>query len=123
MKQRIITGTLLVAVLAPLLIVPACKPIYEVLMVVMGIGAMYELIHMFDKEKKIPMVMRIIAVAVMLILYASFVNFIDQRGDTLIVKLLDHIVINPKLHVRVVVHEHTLAHIRHQVHELLLAAL
>ena len=34
--------------------------------------------------------------------------------------ILGHIVINPKLHVRVVVHEHTLAHIRHQVHELLL---
>ncbi len=95
MKQRIITGTLLVAVLAPLLLVPACKPIYEVLMVVMGIGAMYELIHMYDKEKKIPLVMRIIAIVVMLILYASFVNYIPQCRDTLVVKVLQHIIINP----------------------------
>ena len=95
MKQRIITGILLVAILAPVLIVPECKPVYEVLMLVMGVGAMYELIHMFDKEKKIPLVMRIISIVVMLILYASFVNYIPQCKDSLVVKILGHIVINP----------------------------
>ena len=94
MKQRIITGTLLVLVILPLLIVPVLKPVYEVMMVVLGIGAMYELIHMFDKDKKIPIVMRILAVFLMLVLYASFVNYIPQCSDTVVVKFLKVVPVN-----------------------------
>ena len=94
MKQRIITGTLLVLVILPLLIVPVLKPVYEVMMVVLGIGAMYELIHMFDKDKKIPIVMRIFAVFLMLVLYASFVNYIPQCSDTVVVKFLKVVPVN-----------------------------
>ena len=94
MKQRIITGTIMVLIIAPLMIVQALKPVYDVMMVVLGIGAMYELIHMFDKDKKIPIVTRIFAVFLMLVLYASFVNYIPQCSDTVVVKFLKLVPVN-----------------------------
>lgn len=84
----------MVLLIAPLLIVPVLKPVYEVMMVVLGVGAMYELIHMFDKDKKIPIVMRFFAIFLMLVLYASFVNYIPQCSDSLVVKILKLIPVN-----------------------------
>ena len=52
MKQRIITGAVLAAIFIPLLIVSELFLIFQIMIMVLSIVASYELIRMYEKEKK-----------------------------------------------------------------------
>lgn len=54
MKQRIITGFVLFAIILPLLIVEDLFPIFQIVMLILCVVASKEMIGMYDKEKKIP---------------------------------------------------------------------
>ncbi len=80
--KRFLTATVIILILVPAFIVPALRPVLESIMIILAIGAMIELFNMYDKEKIIPLGMRIFAICLMLILYASILNYISDLNAT-----------------------------------------
>lgn len=52
MKQRIITGTILVLILTPIIIFPLFLEVFQVLMTIFTVVASYEMLRMYETEKK-----------------------------------------------------------------------
>ena len=85
MKQRIITGVLLFLILIPVVIFEPLFLVFQILMILMvGVGA-YEMINMYNKEKKfskIPMIATVIA-AILTYLSAVLAWSSDPIANTL----------------------------------------
>ena len=88
MKQRIITATVMILVLVPILILsiffePFVR-IMEVWLIAIAVGASLELLFMYDKKERIPLGIKITSVILTLLLYFnitySFYNFVCGYG-------------------------------------------
>lgn len=71
MKQRILTGVLIAAIFIPLLVVPSLFLLFQFFIMLLSIVASYELIRMFEKEKKYPWPVKIIIMGTSLVIYLS----------------------------------------------------
>lgn len=71
MKQRIITGTVLCLILIPLLLVKELFPLFQVTMLVLAVIASTEMIRLYEKEKKLPLCVKIIIVLGTALIYMS----------------------------------------------------
>lgn len=94
MKKRLITAAFLTIILVPAVVVPALYPLLQILLVLLAIGASLELLFMYDKEKHVPLGMKIVTVICTLALYASIVVSSPNTQGTLLYKVLNamHIV-------------------------------
>jgi len=80
--KRFITASILFIILIPAFIVPVLKPVLEVIFIMLAVVAMLELFKMFDTEKVIPLGMRIFAIVLMLILYASLLTSVTYKDES-----------------------------------------
>lgn len=71
MKQRIITGAIFFAVLVPLLVVDALLPVFEVVAGILACIGAWEMIRLFNHEKKTPAAVKIIVVLSTLFVFMS----------------------------------------------------
>lgn len=71
MKQRLITGIVLLAIFLPLLIVPELFTLFQILMVILCIVASYEMINLYEKEKKFPLIVKIFIMIASGLIYMS----------------------------------------------------
>lgn len=78
MKQRIITGTVLCLILLPLLLVPELFPLFQVVMLVLAIVAAFEMIRLYEKEKKFPTPIKIITIISSALIYMSCLSEWDN---------------------------------------------
>ena len=88
MKKRIITGLIMALILIPVVLVPQLLTLFEVIVLILGIVASFELLNMYEKEKKIHIVTKILVVLLTLILYSAIVSSFPQCYDTLVCKFL-----------------------------------
>ena len=51
MKKRIITGLIMALILIPVVLVPQLLTLFEVIVLILGIVASFELLNMYEKEK------------------------------------------------------------------------
>lgn len=79
MKKRIITGIIMLAILAPCILVPACLPVLEVVIIILTGVAEIELLNMYDKGKKIPLALKIVTIVLTLILEFSIVAYMSTQ--------------------------------------------
>ncbi len=85
MKQRTITAAVLLAIFLPLLIVEELFTLFQILMLVLVIIGAFEMIKMFEKEKKMSWIIKI-SIAICAVLaylsalaeYSSMVNLIQN---------------------------------------------
>lgn len=94
MKKRIITGIIMAIVLIPLVVIPALKAVFEVVLILMLGAASFELFNMYDKQKKLPLHIKIIGTLLTFLLYASILHSLPICSNTLIVRFLDLINLN-----------------------------
>lgn len=71
MKQRLITGIVLLAIFLPLLIVEELFVLFQILMVVLCIVASHEMIRLYEKEKSFPLYIKIIIMISSGLIYMS----------------------------------------------------
>lgn len=79
MKKRIITGIIMLAILAPCILIPACLPVLELVIILLSAVAEIELLNMYDKGKKIPVAMKAVAIILTLILEFSIVAYMASQ--------------------------------------------
>lgn len=79
MKKRIITGLIMAVVLIPAVLVPACLPVLEFLIAALSVVAEIELLNMYDKEKKIPIWLKVLTVLLTLGLSFSIFSFMQKQ--------------------------------------------
>lgn len=79
MKKRVITGLILAAILLPCVLVPACLPVLEFVIVLLIICAEFELLTMYDKDKKIPLWLKIVTTLLTLALSFSIFSFMSMQ--------------------------------------------
>lgn len=83
MKKRIITATLLFLILVPVVIVPALTYIFEFFVLLLMGVASFEVLNLFDKEKKVKIPVKIICLVLTFGLYASIINSLPNCTDTM----------------------------------------
>ncbi len=74
MKTRILTGTLLAAIFLPVLLVDKLFILFQIMMCALALFASVELINMYEKRHKFPLLVKIITVVLTLLLYLSFLT-------------------------------------------------
>lgn len=79
MKKRIITGLIMLSILAPCILMPACMPVLEVVIILLSAVAEIELLNMYDKGKKIPVAMKAVAIILTLLLEFSIVAYMASQ--------------------------------------------
>ena len=90
MKKRIITALILAFILLPAAIMPSLYEVFQILLIIFTIIGAVELLNMYDKEKKVTLPIKILAVLLTLVLYSAILNrFKEAAADTLIIMLLD----------------------------------
>ena len=94
MKKRIITAIILAVILIPSVLVPALLPVFEIILMLLTVIATIELLNMYDKEKKIPIPVKILTIVLTMMLYFSIVNSFDVCRNSLICQFLESIRIN-----------------------------
>ena len=80
MKKRIVTGIILFAVLAPCILIQACLPVLEIVITLLIAVAEIELLNMYDKDKKIPLPLKIVTVVLTIGLAYSILLFMSTQG-------------------------------------------
>ena len=76
MKQRIITGVVLLAILIPAIIVPALLRVFEVILGILAVTSTVEILNMYEKKNHYySTTVRILTVIFTLLLYFSIVNY------------------------------------------------
>ena len=75
MKRRIITGIILALILVPVIVVPALIRIFDVVVYVIAVAASFELVNMYDHEKKIHIAMKITDAFLAILLMMSIINY------------------------------------------------
>lgn len=97
MKKRIITASVLVLILVPVIFIDSQMMLYlfDSILILLALGAEWELLHMYDKEKKIKLPMKIVSMALMLVLFASIVNYFPNHcQDSFVISLLQALHLN-----------------------------
>lgn len=89
MKTRIITSILLCIILIPVVIVPQLVTVFEMLVILFTILASIEVLNMFDKQKKMPLGIKILSVIMTLALYSSIIDSFAICSNTLVVRVLN----------------------------------
>ncbi len=89
MKTRIITSILLCIILIPVVIVPQLVTVFEMLVILFTILASIEVLNMFDKQKKMPLGIKILSVIMTLALYSSIIDSFAICSNTLVVRILN----------------------------------
>lgn len=82
MKKRVITGLILAIILVPCVLIPACLPILEFVVVILITVAECELLNMYDKDKKIPIPIKIITIFLTFCLSFSIFSFMSLQEIT-----------------------------------------
>jgi phosphatidate cytidylyltransferase len=82
MKKRVITGLILAVILLPIVLVPACLPVLEFVVALLIIIAEFELLNMYDKDKKIPLWLKIVTAGLTLGLSFSIFSFMSMQEIT-----------------------------------------
>ncbi len=80
MKERTLTGIVLLAIFIPLLLVDELFFMFQILMIVLTVIASHEMLKMYDKEKPMPKVMKIITMACSLLLYLAVLVELDPNS-------------------------------------------
>lgn len=94
MKKRIITAIILAIILVPSILIPALLPVFEVILMLFTAIATVELLCMYDKEKKVPIPVKILTIVLTMMLYFSIVNSFDICKNSLICQFLQGIKVN-----------------------------
>lgn len=71
MKQRLITGIVLIAIFLPLLIIPELFLLFQFLMLILCITASYEMIRLYEKDKKFPKIVKVFIMIASALIYMS----------------------------------------------------
>lgn len=79
MKKRIVTGLVLAVILIPIVLLKECLPVLEFVMVFLGAVAEFELLFMYDKDKEIPLWLKILTVLMTLGLMFSIFSFMSTQ--------------------------------------------
>lgn len=82
MKERTLTGIILVAIFIPLLLVDELFILFQILMIVLTIIASNEMIRMYEKQKPIPLSMKLITIFCSLLLYLAVLAELDPHSIT-----------------------------------------
>lgn len=90
MKKRILTATLMALILLPVLFVPALLDIFEIVVVILLFVATFEILNMYDKEKKMKIGIKILCAVLTFGLFCSIVNNFVVCHDTLIYSIIDY---------------------------------
>ncbi|MCR5231544.1 MAG: phosphatidate cytidylyltransferase [Acholeplasmatales bacterium] len=80
MKKRVITGIIMLLILAPCVLVPACLPVLEFVIILLAVAAEMELLNMYDRDKKIPLAMKIVTVVLTLILAFAVLSYMSTQN-------------------------------------------
>ena len=80
MKQRLITTIAILIIFIPLLLVDSLFPLFQILMLVLTIIGTWEMLKMYDKEKTIPLTMKIITIICALVVYLAVLVELDPRS-------------------------------------------
>lgn len=80
MKQRLITTISILIIFIPLLLVDSLFPLFQILMLVLTIIGTWEMLKMYDKEKTIPLTMKIITIICALVMYLAVLVELDPRS-------------------------------------------
>ena len=91
MKNRIITALIMAFILVPVALVPQLIYVFEILVIVFAGVATFEIMNMYDKQKKMPIYIKILCLFLTILLYSSIINKFDVCSDTLIYRLMDWI--------------------------------
>ena len=81
MKRRIITGIVLAFILLPVVVIPELIRVFDLFIFVIAIAASFELVNMYDKEKKIHIAMKIINAFLTILLMMSIINYFHRYCD------------------------------------------
>lgn len=101
MKKRIITGCVMAVILLPLVFIPKCLPALEVVFIIFAGFALWELLHMYETRKEIPLFIKILCYFLMYLLFLSIVSSIPFCKGTLIYDAVEWIGL--KLNIPIVV--------------------
>jgi phosphatidate cytidylyltransferase len=82
MKKRVITGLILAVILLPIVLVPACLQVLEFVVALLIIIAEFELLNMYDKDKKTPLWLKIVTAGLTLGLSFSIFSFMSMQEIT-----------------------------------------
>lgn len=92
MKQRIITALIMGTILIPAIIIPALKPVLEVIVFILLLCACFEMLNMYDKKHKINIGIKLLSTFFTCLVYFAIVD--SYQGlyagvkDSLICRLL-----------------------------------
>lgn len=84
MKKRIITGLILAVILLPCVLIEACLPVLEFVIILLIAMAELELLNMYDRDKKIPIWLKVITVFLTLGLSFSIFSFMAMQKITFV---------------------------------------
>ncbi|MBR4496410.1 MAG: phosphatidate cytidylyltransferase [Acholeplasmatales bacterium] len=92
MKKRIITAIIMGTVLLPAIIIPALKPVLEIIVFILLLCACYEVLHMYDQKHHINRRIKIVSTFFTCLIYFAVVDsyqFISTTiSDSLICRFL-----------------------------------
>lgn len=91
MKTRIITGLLLAIIFLPVLFVKELFMVFQVLLIICSCAATNEIINMYQKQKKYPIIIRILLVVFSGILYLSVLAQWGPKEEQLPIKILQRV--------------------------------
>lgn len=91
MKNRIITALILAFILVPVALVPQLIYVFEILVICFAGIATFEILNMYDKQKKMPIYVKILCLFLTILLYSSIIYKFDICSETLIYKFIDWI--------------------------------
>ena len=74
MKKRFLTASLLFIILLPAILIPQLARVLDIFFMFAVIVGTIELLNMYDKEKRIPIPIKITVVVLMFGLYLSIIN-------------------------------------------------
>lgn len=80
MKERTITALVILVIFVPLLLVDALFPLFQLLMIVLAIIASFEMLKMYDKEKALPLSMKIVTAVCSLLLYLAVLVELEPKS-------------------------------------------
>ena len=80
MKQRLINTIAILIIFIQLLLVDSLFQLFQILMLVLTIIGTWEMLKMYDKEKTIPLTMKIITIICALVMYLAVLVELDPRS-------------------------------------------
>ncbi len=82
MKERTLMAIVILAIFIPLLLVDSLFPLFQLCLIALTIISSYEMLRMFDKEKKMPLVIKIVTMFCSLVLYLAILAELEPHSIT-----------------------------------------